>query len=101
MISTREVTWGEALWLELKKAPGGLKATHQDILKLTGKHMGVRNTFSKLPGNRVLGVLVMNRSGVRMTVVGKGGVKAVLPVGFPVAIEAISGGSRSHRRSKK
>jgi hypothetical protein len=48
MISTREVTWGEALWLELKKAPGGLKATHQDILKLTGKHMGVRNTFSKL-----------------------------------------------------
>ena len=45
---TRQVTWGEALWLELKKQTGGLAAVHKDVIAVAGAHMGVRNTFSKL-----------------------------------------------------
>ena len=45
---TRQVTWGEALWLEIKKARGGLASVHRDVQTIAGKHLGNRITFSKL-----------------------------------------------------
>ncbi len=45
---TRQVTWGDALLLEIKKSRGGLKAAHDSIVKLSGSHLGTRNTYAKL-----------------------------------------------------
>ena len=44
---TRQVTWGEALVVELFKA-GGLKGAVERITSLMGKAVGTRNTFAKL-----------------------------------------------------
>lgn len=48
MSVTREVTWGDALVVEMFKAHGGLKAAVDHIAKVMGKTIGSRNTFAKL-----------------------------------------------------
>jgi hypothetical protein len=45
---TREVTWGDALVVELFKTPGGLKAVVDAIVEEVGRTIGTRNTFAKL-----------------------------------------------------
>jgi hypothetical protein len=47
-MQTRQVTWGEALVVELFKTDGGLKAAVNHIANLMGKTIGTRNTFAKL-----------------------------------------------------
>lgn len=47
-MTTRLVTWGQALWVATAEAPGGLKAAHADIASVMGASIGVRNTFAKL-----------------------------------------------------
>lgn len=45
---TRQVTWGEALVVELFKRDGGLKSAVDRVTGLMGKTVGTRNTFAKL-----------------------------------------------------
>ncbi|SBS73914.1 hypothetical protein MHPYR_180119 [uncultured Mycobacterium sp.] len=47
-MKTRQVTWGEALVVELFKTSGGLKVAVDRITGLMGKTVGTRNTFAKL-----------------------------------------------------
>ena len=47
-MSTRTVTWGEALVVEMFKTPGGLKAAVDHITAVVGRTAGTRNTFAKL-----------------------------------------------------
>jgi hypothetical protein len=48
MTFTREVSWGDALALEMFKTPGGLKNVVDAIDSVLGPHYGTRNTFAKL-----------------------------------------------------
>lgn len=46
--STRQVTWGQALRVELVEVDGGLKAATDVIKRELGELIGTRNTFAKL-----------------------------------------------------
>lgn len=48
MTATRQVSWGDALVVELFKTPGGLKAAVDRITEEVGVTAGTRNTFGKL-----------------------------------------------------
>lgn len=48
MTATRQVTWGEALVVEVFKADGGLKVVTDKIIREVGAAAPSRNTFRKL-----------------------------------------------------
>jgi len=48
MSTTRQVSWGDALTIEVFHTPGGLKAITNAIAVEMGPTLGSRNTFAKL-----------------------------------------------------
>ena len=45
---TKQVSWGDAIVVELFRTPGGLKAVVDAIIEEVGPTVGTRNTFAKL-----------------------------------------------------